>query len=446
MSCDVLDAIIILAAGRSRRMLRDTPKALQPLAGTALIRHVVDAVLPLADTSGHNVLCVLPPNKKGRDIHALIPETTAVVQPHALGTADAVKTALSAVKNTSGACLIICGDTPLITPPTLAQLITARQQHNAAIAVAAIHKDPPCDFGRIILNSNGTIERIIEAHNATPEQYALTLNNVGVFAIETKVLTELIPLVSKNPVSDEYDLTQIIALAKQKQLVSVPITIPEDESHGINTLSALVQAERIMQRRLQQKALARGVWLQNPDTVTLAYDSQWGRNITVAPYVVFGNNVIIEDYVQIHSFSSISHAHIKQHAVIGPHARIRAKTTIAEKSRIGNFVEIKNTQIDKEVRINHLSYIGDSHVGRNVNIGAGVITCNYDGRTKHQTLIEENAFIGSNASLVAPLKIGKNAVVAAGSVLTENVDANKLALARSRQITKEKKKSHNTLK
>ena len=165
-----------------------------------------------------------------------------------------------------------------------------------------------------------------------------------------------------------------------------------------------------------------------------------GRNITVAPYVVFGNNVIIEDYVQIHSFSSISHAHIKQHAVIGPHARIRAKTTIAEKSRIGNFVEIKNTQIDKEVRINHLSYIGDSHVGRNVNIGAGVITCNYDGRTKHQTTIEENAFIGSNASLVAPLKIGRNAVVAAGSVLTENVDANKLALARSRQITKEKKK------
>ncbi|MBC6445009.1 MAG: bifunctional UDP-N-acetylglucosamine diphosphorylase/glucosamine-1-phosphate N-acetyltransferase GlmU [Alphaproteobacteria bacterium GM202ARS2] len=432
----VLDAVIVLAAGRSRRMAGETPKVLKRLAGAPMIAHVIRAVEPL---QAHQILCVLPPPPHGTDIHSHIPTTVYVPQDKPLGTADAVSCAVrslpSLATGAKGDTLILFGDTPLVETTLLRELLAHRHRTDAGLVLAAVHEEPPCDYGRLITNAQGHIERIVEAHNATPEQYALTLNNGGIFVVKTAHLAPLLHAVTQNPKSGEYDLTQIVQHATQKTIPVNYLMADSESLHGVNTLSALAQAESLMQMRLRQRALDNGVQLIDPSTTTLSYDSQFGTQVTLEPHVVIGTNVRIGDRSTIRAFSSIEGAQIDTDATIGPYARIRPSSIIGTHSRIGNFVEIKNARIGKHTNINHLSYIGDATVGDNVNIGAGVITCNYDGKNKHTTIIEDNAFIGSNCALIAPLTIEKKAVVAAGSTLTQDVPSGALGVARCRQKT-----------
>ena len=426
-----LDAVIVLAAGRSRRMAGETPKVLQRLAGAPMIRHVIGAVTPL---QARQILCVLPPAPRGADIHSHIPETTYVTQEKPQGTADAVSCAVQSLPSSArGDTLILFGDTPLVETEFLSHLVAHRRTTDASIALAAVCKEPPCDYGRLMTDPDGKVEGIIEAHNATPEQYAQTLNNGGIFVVQTAHLASLLKAVTKNPKSGEYDLTQIVQHATKASL-SVHYLMADAESiHGVNTLSALVQAESLMQARLRARALEKGVHLMDPSTTTLSYDTEFGTDVTVEPHVVIGTNVRVGERSTIRAFSHLEGAHILNDATIGPYARIRPSSTIGNHCRIGNFVEVKNARIGEHARINHLSYIGDATIGNHVNIGAGVITCNYDGKNKHTTTIEDHAFIGSNCALIAPITIEKHAVVAAGSTLTQRVPQGALGVARARQ-------------
>lgn len=429
-------ACVVLAAGKGTRMKSMLPKVMHEIAGKSLISHVLSAVTPL---SSQKTVVVLAPGMDSVKQAAAVVNAGAkfVIQNEQLGTGHAVKVTEEELKDYNGRILILCGDTPLITTYTLERLLVAAE--SADLVVLGMRMENPYGYGRLVVYGSGQLEEIIEERDATPEQKAINLCNSGIIAVSGRHLFSLLSELTVNNNAGEYYLTDIVALADDAGLHSHVVEAESEELSGINTREQLANAESVMQWRLRKSAMAAGVTMVDPASVFLRADTKIAPDVIIHPQVVFGKEVTVESGVEIRSFSHIEGAHIKSGAIIGPFARLRPGSVIGENAHIGNFVELKNTRLGDGAKANHLSYVGDSEVGVGANIGAGTITCNYDGVNKHKTTIGAGAFIGSNTSLVAPVSIGTNAVIGAGSVITENVPDGNLALERSQQIIKERK-------
>ncbi len=428
-------AAVILAAGNGTRMNSSLPKVMHPLAGQPMILHLLETLKALSPAL---TVAVIGPGME-RVAAALAP-IECVVQETARGTGDALRRAEAALapalaqKGALEDVLVLMGDAPLVEPASLSRLLAERAR--AAIVVAAMRPADPGPYGRLVLAADGTIERIVEARDAAPEERAIPLVNGGVMALPARPLFALLEKLRCENAKGEFYLTDIVAIARREGLCAHAVALPAEELLGVNTRAELAEAERVMQSRLRARAMAKGATLVAPETVYFSFDTVLERDAVVEPFVVFGPAVRVEEGARINAFSSLSAAVIGKGAKVGPFARLRGGVEIEEAAEIGNFVEAKAARIGKGAKAKHLSYLGDSEIGERANIGAGTITCNYDGFEKHRTVIGEGAFIGSNTALVAPLSVGAGAYVAAGSTLTEDVPADALAIARAPQVAK----------
>jgi bifunctional UDP-N-acetylglucosamine pyrophosphorylase/glucosamine-1-phosphate N-acetyltransferase len=423
-------AVIVLAAGKGTRMRSDRPKVLHQVAGRTMLGHAIAAAVSLG---AERIVVVVAP---GMDqvAKAAAPHAVAV-QEQQLGTADAVKSARGALSGFSGDVLILYGDCPLIQAETLQTMRTTRRDE--AVTVLGIRVPSPSPYGRLIEAPDGTLDRIVEALDATDQERAVDLCNSGVMLIDGRRIFDLLDRIGCANAKGEYYLTDIVGVARSAGLICRVVEAPAEEALGVNSRAELAEAEKVMQARLRRTAMENGATLIDPDTVWLSHDTKLGRDVTIEPNVVFGTGVVIGDGVEIRAFSHIERAIVADGAIIGPFARLRPGAEIGPKAHIGNFVEIKNATIAAGAKANHLTYIGDADVGAGANIGAGTITCNYDGFFKHRTVIGAGAFIGSDTTLVAPVKIGDGAFTGAGSTITQDVPADGLAVARGRQAVKE---------
>jgi bifunctional UDP-N-acetylglucosamine pyrophosphorylase/glucosamine-1-phosphate N-acetyltransferase len=424
---------IVLAAGEGTRMRSSRPKVLHAMAGRPLVAHVLDAVAPL----GGKVAVVVGPNMDAvaNAATAASPGAETFVQRERRGTAHAVLSARAAIARGADDILVVFADTPLIRAETFQRLRQAIAG-GAAVAVLGFQAANPSGYGRMIVEG-GTLTAIREDKDASDAERKITFCNGGVMALAGKSALALIEAIDDNNAKQEFYLTDAVALARKQGLKAVAIETDEDEVRGVNTQAQLAEAAAIYQARLRNAAMEQGVMMVAPETVQLCADTKFGKDVVVEPYVVFGPGVTIEDGALIRSFSHLEGARVGRGASVGPYARLRPGAKLGEKVRIGNFVEVKQSDIGAGAAANHLSYIGDSTVGAKANIGAGTITCNYDGADKHRTEIGEGAFIGSNSALVAPVKIGDGAYVGSGSVITRDVPADSLAVGRARQAVKE---------
>ena len=425
---------IVLAAGEGTRMRSARPKVLHAVAGKSLLAHVLAAV---SDTSVTATAVVVGPNDSAVAAEAehVLPGAECFIQAERRGTAHAVLAARRAIERRADDILILYGDTPLIRPATLLQLRKAIAE-GAAVAVLGFRPDDPAGYGRLIVEGDQLIA-IREEADADASERAVALCNGGIMAMAGETALAILDRIGDQNRKHEFYLTDAIEIARGMKLRAVAVEVEEDDMRGINSKKQLAEAEAIAQQRLRQAALNAGVTLVAPETVYLCADTQFGRDVVIEPYVVFGEKVTVEDGAVIHSFSHITGTHVGKGVSVGPFARLRPGTRLGEGARIGNFVEIKEAVVEAGAKANHLSYIGDAFVGANANVGAGTITCNYDGAAKHRTEIGKDAFIGSNSALVAPVKIGDGAYVGSGSVITQNVPADALAIGRSRQTVKE---------
>lgn len=427
---------IILAAGRGARMRSALPKVMHKIAGKPLISHVVASCAELAP---RQVVVVIASGMESVMQASLgeFEHCRFAIQHEQLGTGHAVRAAESELIGHDGITLILYGDTPLITPATMSRLMRAVQSDDAlTAAVLGMRPHDPTGYGRLIVGANGALERIVECKDAKPSEKAIALCNSGVMAVRTPQLLSLLAQLGNSNTSGEYYLTDIIGLARVAGKKACVVEADSAELLGINTRAQLAEAEAALQARLRERAMLGGVTLVDPASIFLSADTLLGQDTVIHPFVVIGPGVIIGSNVEIRSHSHIEGATIASHAVIGPFARLRPGSVLEEGAHIGNFVELKKTIVGKGAKINHLSYVGDATVGENANVGAGTITCNYDGYHKYQTDIGAGAFIGSNSALVAPVRIGAGAIIGAGSVITEDVEANAMAIARGRQTTK----------
>jgi bifunctional UDP-N-acetylglucosamine pyrophosphorylase/glucosamine-1-phosphate N-acetyltransferase len=425
---------IVLAAGEGTRMRSSLPKVLHPLAGRSMLAHVLAAA---PQGAGASLAVVIGPGHQAIAAEAKRVRADAVtfIQRERLGTAHAVLAAREAIVRGADDLLVVFGDTPLISAATLARL-RAPLQDGAALAVLGFRAADPTGYGRLLVEG-GRLVDIREHADANAAERTIALCNAGVMAFDGRRALEIIEKIGHANAKGEYYLTDAVAIVRQLGLEAVVIETSEDEVRGINSKAQLAEAEAVMQARLRKAALDAGVTMIAPDTVYLAADTRFGQDVTIEPFVVIGPGVSISDGAVIHSFSHIVQASIGKNASVGPYARLRPGTSLGEGARIGNFVETKAATLEAGVKVNHLSYIGDAHVGAGSNIGAGTITCNYDGFAKHQTTIGAAAFIGTNSSLVAPVKIGDRAYVGSGSVITRDVPDDALAVERSPQSNRE---------
>lgn len=425
---------IVLAAGEGTRMRSSLPKVLHAVAGRPLIAHVLGAA-PAGKSDA--VAVVVGPDHQAviDEIKSVRPEAGTFVQRERLGTAHAVLAAREAIASGADDLLIAFGDTPLIDAMTFERMRAALKD-GAALAVLGFRAADPTGYGRL-LEDGGQLVAIREHADASAAERAVTLCNAGVMAFAGKTALQILDRIGNGNSKGEYYLTDAVAIVRELGLRAVVIETSEDEVRGINTKAQLAEAEQVMQRKLRQAALDAGVTLIAPDTVFLSADTTFGKDVTIEPFVVIGAGVSIDDGAVIHSFSNIVGARIGKNASIGPYARLRPGTVLGEGVRIGNFVETKAADLEAGVKVNHLTYIGDTHIGENANIGAGTITCNYDGFDKHRTEIGAGAFVGSNSSLVAPVKIGTGAFIGSGSVITRDVPDDSLAVERSDQAVRE---------
>jgi len=423
-------AVIVLAAGQSTRMNSDLPKVLHPVAAAPLLAHVLAAARGL-DPDRTVVVVGHGGEAVAAAARAIDPEVAIVEQAEPRGTGHAVLAAAPALDGFEGDALVLYGDTPLVRTGTLQAMLAARAE-GAAVVVLGFETEAPGGYGRLIVDEAG-LAAIVEARDATPEQRAIRLCNSGLLAADAALLLDLLAGVEPDNAKGEYYLTDVVGLARAAGLHATAITCPEEETLGVNARTDLAAAEAAFQARARAEALANGTTLVDPGSVWFALDTVVGRDVVIEPNVFFGPGVTVESGALIHSFCHLTGCHISRGAEIGPFARLRPGAEIAEDARIGNFVEVKNSIVEEGAKVNHLSYIGDTRVGPRSNIGAGTITCNYDGFFKYRTEIGEQAFIGSNTSLVAPVTIGAGAMVAAGSVITEDVAPGALAFARARQ-------------
>ena len=424
-------AVIILAAGQGTRMRSDMHKVLHPIAGRPLLLHLLDSVDALG--ASRRVVVV----GKGRDQveDALAGRDVMVAhQAEQKGTAHAVQQASEALGGYDGAVLILYADTPFVEAQTLRRMLDRLAGDDGpGIVVMASRPADPAAYGRIILGAGDRIAKMVEYRDATEEERAVRLCNSGMMALGAGDLFRWLAKVGNDNAAGEYYLPDVVNIAAAEGREAVVIEGDPYETAGVNSRAELAHLELEWQRRRREQVLEEGATLIDPESVWFAYDTKLGRDVTVEPHVVFGPNVEVADGANIKAFSHIEGAIIAARASVGPFARIRPGTRLGETSRVGNFVELKNALVAPGAKINHLSYVGDAEVGADANIGAGTITCNYDGFAKHRTSIGAGAFIGSNSALVAPVSIGEGAVVGAGSVITENVEAHSLALERGAQ-------------
>jgi len=363
------------------------------------------------------------------------PEASTFVQRERLGTAHAVLAARDAIAAGVDDLLIAFGDTPLISAATFERLRQALK-NGATLAVLGFRATDPTGYGRLLVENNHLVA-IREQTDASPAERAINLCNAGVMAFDGRKALAILEKIGNANSKGEYYLTDAVAIVRDLGLEAVVIETSEDEVRGINTKTQLAEAEHVMQTRLRNAALDAGVTIVAPETVFLSADTTFGKDVTIEPFVVIGPGVSVEDGAVIHSFSHIEQASIGKRASVGPYARLRPGTSLGEGARIGNFVETKAATLEAGVKVNHLSYVGDARVGANTNIGAGTITCNYDGFGKHRTEIGSGAFVGTNSSLVAPVKIGNGAYIGSGSVITRDVPDDAMAVERSQQTNRE---------
>ncbi|MBL3584750.1 bifunctional UDP-N-acetylglucosamine diphosphorylase/glucosamine-1-phosphate N-acetyltransferase GlmU [Rhodovulum sulfidophilum] len=425
-------ALILLAAGQGNRMMSDRAKVLHEVAGAPLLAHAMAAgrALDPARTvvvTGHQAEAV---RAAALDID---PEVAVAEQTERLGTGHAVAQARPALDGFSGDAIVLYGDTPFIRPETLEAMAAARARH--AVVVLGFHAADPKRYGRLVM-AGETLDRIVEYNDATEDERALTLCNSGVIAADCATLFELIGALSNDNAAGEYYLTDVVGLARARGLSAGVVICDEAETLGVNSRADLAAAEAAFQARARAEALENGVTLVAPETVFFAFDTVIGRDAVIEPNVIFGPDVTVESGARIRAFSHLEGCHVSRGAVVGPFARLRPGAELAEDVRVGNFVEIKNAQVAEGAKVNHLTYIGDATIGEQANIGAGTVTCNYDGVFKHRTEIGAHAFIGSDTMLVAPVRIGAHAMTASGSVITSDVPEDALALGRARQQVK----------
>lgn len=419
--------IVVLAAGHGTRMKSDLPKILHPLGGRPVLHYVLDLAHRM--TPQELVLVVSPFLK---DIQTPFAHKTVVQHP-AQGTGDAVKWALPYLKP-EGYVLILASDTPLIQKKTLDQMLAmAYNRPEIAVTLLGMRPKDKKNYGRLVLNESGELEEVIEDKDLAPDQRDIPLCNSGVVLVRGDLLESLLSALTANNANKEYYLPDLVKISRQKGYVCAVVEGEMTEFLGINTRQDLAQAEKFLQKKWRNKAMEEGTTLIDPKTVYFSYDTKLATDVKLHPFVVLGPGVEIEKGAEILSFCKLSDAHIGPYAIVGPFAHLRDKVHLAEKAEIGNFVEVKKSTFGSKAKAKHLSYIGDTYIGEKANIGAGTITCNYDGFNKSKTKIGEGAFIGSNSSLVAPVSIGDYAVVGAGSVITQDVESRALTIARSHQ-------------
>ena len=425
-------SIVMLAAGLGTRMKSDLPKVMHPLAGRPMIQHGL-ATLTALTPAPAQIAVVIGPGMTAV-AEAVAPWPTAL-QTERLGTAHAVNAARDLIPR-HDTVLVLYGDTPLVTPQTYQHLLAARDDR-AAVVVMGFRPADPSRYGRLIINGGGALEAIVEARDATPAQQAIGLCNAGIMAIDGARLFALIDRIGNANAKGEYYLTDIVALARADGLRCAVVEADVTELMGIDSRAGLAAAEAIVQTELRARAMVAGVTLIDPASVWFSHDTVLARDVVVQPNVFFGPGVRVGEGAEIRSFSHLEGATVAAGAQIGPYARLRPGAAIGPKARVGNFVEVKNATLGDGAKANHLSYIGDATIGAAANIGAGTITCNYDGYGKFHTDIGEGAFIGSNSTLMAPLTIGAGAFVAGGSAISKDVPADALAIGRGQQATKD---------
>lgn len=427
-------AAIILAAGKGTRMKSNLHKVLHPIAGRAMLLHLIDSLTEVAPA-----LTIVVTGAGGDQVEATVAPlgVATVAQNEQLGTGHAVQQAQHALAGFDGDVLVLYGDVPLVSSATMQAMLTRLHEADApCIVVLGFRPDDPGAYGRIIADGDGRIIKMVEYKDANNEERAQTLCNSGLMAARASDLFALLGRVGNDNAAGEYYLPDIVMLAAADGRHAAVIETNADEVTGVNSRAELAAVEMRWQERRRASAMAEGVSLVAPQTVWFSWDTRLGRDVMIEPNVVFGPGVTIGDEVRIHAFSHLEGARVAVGADIGPFARLRPGADVREGARVGNFVEMKKSVLGKGAKANHLTYLGDSEVGPGANIGAGTITCNYDGFFKYKTKIGAGAFIGSNTALVAPVTVGEGAIVGAGSVVTDNVAADALRLVRSPQQTK----------
>ena len=423
---------IILVAGKSSRFKGSKSKIFHELAGLTIIEHIYNKAKKI---SNNDIIFVC--NKDNIEIlKKMFSNCKFALQKHQKGTADAVLSAKKFLRKNSN-ILILFGDVPLVNLNTLIKLKNNFFKNKLHGSMLAFNAKNPFAYGRVLTLKNKVIS-VVEELNATNEIRKISLCNAGILICKYSLLFSYIKKIENKNIKKEKYLPDIFNISHQNNQSFNYILCDENEMLGVNTLHDFNKIDKIYQELLINKLIKKGVNIINPSTVRVSYDTIIGKNSIIEPFVIIAKGVKIGSQVIIKSYSNIDSSHIGNNCSIGPYARLRPFSKIDEKSKIGNFVEIKNSKIGKNTSISHLSYIGDSSLGRNVNIGAGTITCNFDGKNKHKTIIENNVFVGSNCSLVAPIKIKRNSKIGAGSVITKNIPSNSLALTRPKLIIKKK--------
>ena len=425
-------ALVILAAGKGTRMESDLPKVLHKIGGAPLLHHAMLSASALEPertivVTGHGADLV---EAAALEFDA---DAIAVRQDEQLGTAHAVKQAKDALDGFEGDMIMLYGDTPFITTDTLEAMIAARTTHD--VVVLGFEAADPARYGRLIMDDTG-LTRIVEYKDASDAERAVTLCNSGVICASAATFMDLVSTVGNDNAAGEYYVTDIVGIAKARGLQATAVTCGEAETLGINSRTELAAAEALFQQSKRRELIEDGVMMQAPDTVFLSFDTIIGRDAEIEPNVVFAPGVTVESGARIRAFSHLEGAHVSRGAIVGPFARLRPGAELAENVHIGNFVEIKNASIDEGAKVNHLTYIGDAEIGARTNIGAGTITCNYDGVMKHKTTIGRDTFIGSNTMLVAPVTVGNEAMTATATTVTKDVPDGAMAIARTEQSNK----------
>ncbi len=428
-------ACIVLAAGMGTRMRSDLPKVLHKAAGRSLVGHVVSAA---GELGAARIVVVVGEGADAiqRDVRSYSSDAVMAVQSPACGTADAVSKALPALDGFEGTVLVLFAADPLMTQASLSRM-AATISNGTRLAVLGFEAQDPSGYGRLLTDGPDQVAAIREHADATQDELAITLCNSGVMAFDAGLLRDLLPKIGNDNAKGEFYLTDIVDLANRAGENVALVTCPEQEVLGVNTRAELAVVEAEFQRRYRHKAMAEGATLIAPETVFLSADTVIGRDVIIEPHVFVGPGVSIGSGCVVRAYCHIENARIGDGVELGPYARIRPGTELANNVKVGNFVEVKNARLEQGAKVNHLSYVGDALVGEKANLGAGTITCNYDGFFKHRTDIGPGAFVGSNSALVAPVKIGEGSYVGSGSVITRDVEPGALAIARGSQETRE---------
>lgn len=422
---------IILAAGEGTRMKSQRPKVLHELAGRSLLGHALAAV---GKAGADAVVVVIGPDRQdvAAEVSAVLPSATIAIQVERRGTAHAVLAAREALASGHDDILIAFADTPLVRPETFLALRAALAE-GAGVAALGFEARDPTGYGRLVTRDDA-LEAIVEHKDASEDERAIRFCNAGLMALDGRHALAILDAIGSANAQSEFYLTDAVAVARSQGLRAVALEAPESEVQGVNDRVQLSAAEAEFQRRKRIAVMMAGATLIAPETVFFSHDTQIGRDVLIEPNVVFGPGVNVADGAVIHAFSHLEGADVGPEANVGPYARLRPGAKLASRAKVGNFVEVKAADIGEGAKVSHLTYIGDASIGADANIGAGTITCNYDGFSKYRTTIGAGAFVGSNSSLVAPVTIGAGAFVGSGSVVTRDVAPDSLAVGRARQI------------